>query len=176
MLGRASALPILILAAAAVAAPTYRWVDADGNVHYSDRPQPGAEEVILPEAQTFESTPIAPPAVAPTPPPTPQAPAAPVDYSVQVVSPTPDEVLWNIQGDLSMRVSLAPSLRAGHAIRVVYDGRTLDGLPETELALTIPEVYRGTHTLAAAVVDDTGREIARSPVVTFHVRQASIIN
>ena len=120
------------------------------------------------------NSPVAAP-VAPATPPVPP-PAAPVDYAVQVVSPTADEVLWNIQGDLSVRLSLSPSLRAGHGVRIVYDGRTLDGLPETELALTIPDVYRGTHTLAAAVLDDTGREVARSPVVTFHVRQASIIN
>jgi glutaredoxin len=32
--------PILVLACAAAQAEFYRWVDADGNVHYSDQPPP----------------------------------------------------------------------------------------------------------------------------------------
>jgi hypothetical protein len=31
---------------------TYRWVDAQGVVHYSDTPQPGAQVIQLPSAQT----------------------------------------------------------------------------------------------------------------------------
>ena len=39
----------LILLAGVALAQAYRWVDKDGVVHYSDRPEPGAEEVQLPE-------------------------------------------------------------------------------------------------------------------------------
>jgi hypothetical protein len=35
----------LLLVSAAAAAETYRWVDAEGKVHYSDRPTQGAQEV-----------------------------------------------------------------------------------------------------------------------------------
>lgn len=35
----------LMLVSVAAAADTYRWVDADGNVHYGDRPVRGSQEV-----------------------------------------------------------------------------------------------------------------------------------
>ena len=35
---------------------TYRWVDAQGVVHYSDTPQPGAETLQIQPAQTFSAT------------------------------------------------------------------------------------------------------------------------
>ncbi len=35
----------LLLVSAAAAAGTYRWVDAEGKVHYSDRPTPEAQQV-----------------------------------------------------------------------------------------------------------------------------------
>ena len=45
-------LLMLLIAAAglAAAAETYRWVDKDGHVHYSDRPRPGAERIELESA------------------------------------------------------------------------------------------------------------------------------
>lgn len=48
----------LLLVSAAAAAETYRWVDAEGNVHYGDRPAQGSQEVT-----------IRVPGVAPEPPP-----------------------------------------------------------------------------------------------------------
>ena len=45
---------VLCLAAGlAAAAPTYRWVDAQGQVHYSDRPVEGAQEVELKDIQSY---------------------------------------------------------------------------------------------------------------------------
>ena len=38
-------------------APAWTWVDANGTVHYSDRPVPGAQRVELAGAQAFGSAP-----------------------------------------------------------------------------------------------------------------------
>ena len=50
-------LPVLLLcclAATAVLGDTlYKWVDSQGNVHYSDKPQPGAQKLTLPKATTY---------------------------------------------------------------------------------------------------------------------------
>src|ERR1017187_7466811 len=39
------ALSLLALGGSGLAATTYRWVDAQGVVHYSDTPHPGAQEI-----------------------------------------------------------------------------------------------------------------------------------
>lgn len=51
----------LLLVSAAAAAEMYRWVDAEGEVHYSDRPARGAEEVQIKTPDVGE------PGVAPNP-------------------------------------------------------------------------------------------------------------
>jgi len=44
-----------LLVASAAFAQAYRWVDENGRVHYTDRPQPQAEEVVIGEPTTFEA-------------------------------------------------------------------------------------------------------------------------
>lgn len=64
-------LPLLCLSLWPLAAQpaVYRWQDADGRVHFSDRPRPGAE-LIPPEALQPQVMPAI--EVAPSPPPQPQ--------------------------------------------------------------------------------------------------------
>ena len=42
-----------LLWSTAIAEPAYTWVDENGQVHYSDRPVPGATEIELRGAQGF---------------------------------------------------------------------------------------------------------------------------
>jgi hypothetical protein len=80
----------------ASSAPAWTWVDANGTVHYSDRPVPGAGQVELAGAQ-------APGSQAPAR--TTAARASPTDSqasapyrSVDIVSPADQETLWNLEG------------------------------------------------------------------------------
>jgi hypothetical protein len=51
-------MPVLMLASAMASAEVYKWLDADGNVHYGDRP-PGtgsdSQSVTLPPAPTKDA-------------------------------------------------------------------------------------------------------------------------
>jgi len=49
-----------LLSAAALAAPAWTWVDAQGRRHYSDRPVPGATQIELSDSQTFSASPARP--------------------------------------------------------------------------------------------------------------------
>jgi len=40
-------IPLLLLTAPPATAEIYRWVDAQGRVHYSDKPHEGADEVVI---------------------------------------------------------------------------------------------------------------------------------
>jgi hypothetical protein len=153
-------------------APAWRWVDSEGTVHYSDRPVPGATQIELGGAQTFDSptrTPTASAAAAPT------RSAAARYRTLDIASPTEQETLWNIGGTLSVRVTLDPPLGTGHRIDLIYDGRALN-LSSTSTTFTLTEVFRGTHTLQAVVSDAAGTELQRSPTRNFVVQQTSIQN
>jgi hypothetical protein len=158
---------------AASAAPAWTWVDANGTVHYSDRPVPGARQVELAGAQGFgtQST-----ARAPQAPSGDGEPAAAEAYrSIQVASPADRETLWNIGTALPVQVLFEPALQTGHRYDLVYDGQRR-GLSSVSPSVTLPDVFRGEHTLQVIVFDTAGKEVARSPARTFFVQQTSVLN
>jgi hypothetical protein len=174
---RLTVLLVALLLVQPALAQVYRWVDADGVVHYTDRPVEGAEVVDLPESKgTTFRRPAPPPSAAP-------AAAAEEDAdqgfayrSFQIVQPSDEETLWNIGATLDVSLSLTPRLREGHEIEVWFDGSVLDSREPTSLSFTIPEVYRGSHNLWARVVDSSGSVLIQSNEITFYVQQTSVIN
>ncbi|MDH3746937.1 MAG: DUF4124 domain-containing protein [Gammaproteobacteria bacterium] len=165
--------PILLLAslfaASTVMAEAYRWVDADGVVHYSDRPEEGAERIDLPESNIVRVRRYAQPAEAAN---AAAEPAGEIRYeSIAVAAPAAEETLWNIEGVLNVNIALSPALQPGHQLRVYFDGeqRTVSGT-----SFQIEEVHRGVHNLQAEVVDETGQLKIRSQPNRFYVQQNTI--
>jgi hypothetical protein len=163
---------LLGLAVAAGAAEVWRWKDADGVVHYSDQPRPGAERVIIGEAPKPSGTgpPPPPPAVArrePRP--------APFSYArCEVVSPAADETLHGVQ-QVTVTLAVEPALRTGHRVEVLMNGAAIPGWPPELTRYTIPEVFRGSHTLQVRIYDENGVEVCSGPSLTFHLRQTSVL-
>jgi hypothetical protein len=158
---------------AAGAEDAWTWVDENGTRHYSDRPVAGATKIQLGPAQGVTSNRPAPPRTAA--PQTADEQPAPERYRVfDVASPEQQETLWNIEGNLSVRLDIRPALQAGNTVDVFLDGERKN-VKATSSQFVVPDVYRGMHTLQAVVVDSNGNELARSPAVTFMVRQTSII-
>lgn len=165
----------VLLAAGAVLAQAYRWVDEDGVVHFSDRPEPGAERIQLPES------PAPGPAPASRSTTTSSAAAAtvsepeeePVGYeTLEITTPGPEETLWNIEGVLNVSLNLQPGLQPGHQVRVFFDGE--QRLMSRSASFQIDEVYRGVHNIQVEVVNETGALMIRSQPNRFYVQQNSI--
>jgi hypothetical protein len=154
----------------AIAAPAWTWVDANGTVHFSDRPVPGARQVELAGAQGFGAQ--APPRVARAD--GEAAPAAPYQ-TVEIVSPADQETLWNIGATLPVQVRFQPALQPGHRYDLVLDGQRRN-VDTTAGRITLPDVFRGAHTLQVVVFDSAGTELMRSPPRTFFVQQTSVAN
>ncbi len=166
-------IAILSLAAAGmVAAQAYKWVDETGVVHYSDRPEPGAERIELPRSPVRRTT----PARSPTPTaravvkPEPEEPAAKYE-SLTITSPGAEETLWNIGSVLNVSLNLQPGLQRGHQVRAYYDGepQVVSGT-----SFTLEEVFRGVHNLQVEVVDAAGKLQIRSQTNRFYVQQTNI--
>lgn len=157
------------MASSAFAAATYRWVDAQGVVHYSDTPQPGAQEVPLPAAQTYHPAPA--PAV--------QSALAPEDIpasyqSCAIVQPAPDQSLFAPES-VHVSVQLMPQLRIGDLLSVTLDGAPLAPVAGATLEFQAPDVDRGTHTVNAVVRDRTGKMVCSASAVTFYVQRPSLL-
>lgn len=168
------ALTSILTVAAAVAAPAWTWVDENGRRHFSDRPVPGAQRIELQASQTFSGTTTRPATGSGAQAPGAEQPAT--TYSAfEIVSPQHEETLWNIGGSLSVQLAISPALQAGHRIDMYLDGQLLE-LGARGTQLTIPEVYRGLHTLQAVVTNGRGQEIIRSLETTVMVQQTSLQN
>ena len=160
----------LLLAVGATADVAYTWTDENGVVHYSDRPQPGAEMVEL--GQSRARRPSSRPRAATQATANDESSVPSSGYeSIEIASPGAEETLWNIEATLNVTVALTPGLRPGHRVRVYFDGtpQMVGGA-----SFQLQEVYRGVHNLQAEVIDETGKLIIRSRPSRFYVQQNTV--
>jgi hypothetical protein len=163
----------------ASAAKTYRWVDAQGVVHYSDTPQPGAEQVTLPSAQTYTAPP-APPASVPAAAGTPAAatgppPGAGAYQSCAITEPVAETSLF-APDSVHVAVSLDPPLRNGDRLQVLLDGQPLQASSPSATSLEAAQPDRGAHLLSAVVRDSSGKMVCSASGVTFYVQRPSVLS
>jgi len=159
-----------MLGCCAVASATvYKWVDANGVVHYSDQPQPGAEKVHVDQPQSYRGADTAAAANSGN---SAAESEESSEGSCDLESPAPDEVLMNtstVSGKLRMNLKLNP----GDHIAVTLDGQRYD-TNDASGVFTLTDVYRGTHTLSAIVLSADGETRCQTTTITFHVRQPSV--
>jgi len=166
---------IATLAAGAVLAQAYKWTDEDGIVHYSDRPQEGAERVQL-VSDGRRPRPAPPPVARADTGAAGEAAAETQAFrfsyeSLTIGAPLAEETLWNIEGVLQVTLNLQPALQSDHRIRVYFDG-TPRMVPRT--SFEIEEVYRGVHNIQAEIIDASGTMMIRSMPNRFYVQQNTI--
>ena len=168
---------LLLLLAATATADIYKWVDAQGNVHYSDEPRsPEAERMgRLPGLSTY------------SPPPVPKEqpegelsegvggtvsqPAAHPGYRmIKIISPEPEGTVRSSPGEVPVYVALDPVLMEGDYLKVILDGKVL---PEkhTSTVMVLHNVDRGEHRVAAAVYSKEGKKLRQSAAHTFYLHR-----
>jgi hypothetical protein len=170
----ASAL-LLGFALAAGAAEIWRWTDADGVVHFSDNPVPGAVRVdIGPAPKPSGSGPV------------PDVPSIGSRVTERVLppvfrytrcgvqSPAADETFHGVQ-PVNIVLQVEPALQSGHRIEVRVDGALVRDWPPESLSFTLPEVVRGSHTVQMRVLDAGGVILCTAEPRTFHLRQTSVL-
>ena len=152
------------LVCSAVFADVFKRVDANGRVHFSDRPGPDAERIEVKPVQAVETP----------------SPMGNVTESRQgekadafkyetfsIDSPADGEGVRANDGNITVRMTIRPSLQRGHSIAISIDGDRL--ATGTSTVFELKNLSRGTHSLEAAVVDDAGSEVSRTKPVSFHV-------
>ena len=164
----------VMLSACMASAPAavYRWVDAEGNVVFSDTPQDGAELIELGEPTIVPHEEFAPkPGAEEAAPDTPQE----LPYEeVFIAAPENDATLRN-EPEIVVTVATEPALQTefGHKVQLYMDGAAY-GPPGETTQFTLTNLDRGTHRLAAAVLGISGRELARSDESVFHLHRTAV--
>jgi Domain of unknown function (DUF4124) len=162
---------LMLTSGGSVLAAVYKTIDAQGNVVYTDEPQGNAKPVDLPPLST-----IPPPSnLRQTP-----ASKSPDDdvtsyEQVSIITPTNDETMRDNTGNVAVSVAVKPALdkSAGHRIQFFLDGQT-EGEPKISDRTVFQGLDRGAHTVEAAVVDGSGKELLRSPATRFYLHRQSV--
>jgi hypothetical protein len=169
---RTSWLGLSLLAAFAVqAAVVYKWVDADGVVHFSDQPSPGAVKIYT-SSSSGAAAGSAPRSQGGAP----QAPrsveAGGLGYTeFAITSPVNDQTFF---GDdvIAVHLNLVPGLKPNQSVTWHLNGQQLDS---DAIAFSLPHLDRGTYALAATITDQQTSDSQSSNSVTFYVRQPSAL-
>jgi hypothetical protein len=169
-------LIMLLLPSLGAADSLYKWVDAQGNIHYSDKPQPGAKKIALPKVATFTPPQVANPATpsgdsrnrdraaqAAAGNTSPEA-AAGGYTAIKISSPADQETLWNTDS-VTVTVAIEPNLQPGDSVTITLDGNKQIVAGSSA---TFGGLDRGQHTITASVGG-----VNASPI-TFFLQKTSI--
>jgi hypothetical protein len=160
----------LIASFSAHAAVVYKWVDADGVVHFSDQPVPGSEKVVTSAAPTHMGTvPVAAPASGGGPA-TQAPPALPAVFAI--VSPNAQQTFVN--ESVPVHLDLQPGLAEGETLSWKLNGQEL--ADQTGLQFNLSDLPRGAYNLSATLVDSNTQQTITSTSITFYVQQPSILS
>lgn len=164
-----AAIAILLSAAAMSAAagdPVYRYTDAGGTVHYSDRapdrhakpirlaPLSGAISREASKARIFYP---------------PEALREAARFSVRVESPTPGERFGAGRAPTVAAASVMPGLVKGFRLVYQLNGRAVTAAPVDALSIALRPLPAGEHGLVVVLLDPKGQEVARSVESRFVV-------
>ena len=154
------------------AAIVYKWIDADGVVHFSDQPVPGAEKfVITGPSRMGTVTSGSGKATASQAKPT--APGTPLSLSID--SPANEQTITGNQA-VMVHLALAPDLKPTQAITWYLNGTPLTNQPADATQFTLEDLARGTYTLGATVLDQATGESKSAQSVTFYVMRTSLLS
>ena len=147
----------------------YRYVDSQGNIHFTDKPRKGAQPVTLPPVQTF-STPVIPQPVEEA---KPQEEEQRGYQSLTILAPTNGETIRNNQGLITVNTMLKPKLKSGDKYQMIYDGTPL-GDPQPSSSFILNNVFRGAHNIMVQIVDAKGKVLITSETITVFMHRPRV--
>ncbi len=163
-------------ASTAWASTVWKWVDEKGVTHYSDQPVPGATRIEVRAGNVSDAPQEATPSSSDDS--TGAGAAAPVaSYTTfEIWRPENDQVIPNTGGQVNVELRIEPPLQPSHSLSLYLDGKLVQGFPRNSVSYAVGGVSRGTHNLAATVMDQQGKQLQETNTVVFTVRQESIAN
>jgi len=161
----------LLATFAAAGAVVYKWTDANGVIHFSDQPVPGAEKIVTSSGSANGIGPGARASVhaAPDKP----APPTGLDYSAFTIETPAQEQVFFGDDVVPVRLHLDPALKPNQSITWHLNGKQLDDQGPEATAFALQTLPRGTYVVAATVTDAATGESRSTESVTFYVRQPS---
>jgi hypothetical protein len=168
-------LPFLAGPLAAWAAVVYKWTDADGVVHFSDQPVPGAEKIITASGTSRGILNQPPPGTAPTD--SPKKTTLLGSTQLAITSPAQGQTFSGAEA-VTVHLSMQPEISPDHPLSIAW---TLNGSAVSEgegaTSFTLPpDLPRGAYTLTVTVTDPQTGESKSPDPVTFNVLRPGLLS
>ena len=151
-----------------VSAEVYRTTDENGNVIFTDKPSPGAEEIEIDEVQTVSPPPVRDFRYTP-----PKKKGKSNYKKAEITTPKNDDVITGGTGNVSVSISLEPALQDTDRIVLYMDGEKQSDSSSTSFELS--NLDRGTHTIKVDIINKGGKVLKSSSPVSFTVQRPSVL-
>jgi hypothetical protein len=162
---------LLMLAGAATAADgdkVYRYTDANGVVHYTDKPpEKNAKPVNLPRLQTIPRSDVSKSLGATG------GGREVTQFTVAFDSPTPDQVFREPGAAVPVSVNVMPGLIGGYGLLYSVNGKPINEAPSFSTSVAVPGLERGSHVITVALVDAKRTPQAQASV-TVHMKPPTV--
>ncbi|HWU67446.1 MAG TPA: DUF4124 domain-containing protein [Stenotrophobium sp.] len=159
---RLACLLLMMTCLPALAGTVYRYVDKNGEVHFTDHPPSGhAQPFRLEQDLGLAHDPRAASPPLRSPP-----------FGVRFNTPSPGQA-YPAAGDIRVSVSVMPGLAKGFGIVFRVDGQPQNRKPVPDIRTVLKGIPAGTHEITAALIGPLGMELARSAPISIHVGPAA---
>ncbi|MEI6897188.1 MAG: DUF4124 domain-containing protein [Psychromonas sp.] len=145
----------------------YRWIDEQGQPHFSDTAVLGAEEINI-KSQNLFATQKNDGSFVASKLPTVDKNKTTIDYQAIITSPENDQALRSNNGTLNIHVSIEPEKKRTQTLQLYLDAKKL-GSPQISPTLRAFNVARGTHQIQVKLLDESGIILTTTQVITLHI-------
>lgn len=151
----------------------YHWVDENGKTHFSDTAVPGTPELDVKNNNlltTDKNNNQQSNSVANQLPKNDDDEA--INYQATIVSPEDDQPLRSNDGTINVHVVTEPEKKNSQKFQLYLDGQKL-GSPQISPTMRALNIDRGTHQVQVELLDENGKVLAKTQVVTVHLQRAT---
>jgi len=165
-------LAVILAAHPARALVVYKWTDADGVIHFSDQPVPGAEKIVTSTGASRGIMGQAAPSVrSDNPKPKSSTLAA---TQLTITSPASQQTFTGNQ-PVGVQLSAQPDLKPNQTVSWTLNGVQVNQPPDAT-QFTLTDLARGVYTLSATVSDPESGDSKTVDPVTFNVMLPSLLS
>jgi hypothetical protein len=166
---------LLILLALSIATPVYSssakiyvWRDETGVLVYSDTPRPGAEEVKTKKGNIIKSSTNIETQILDI-----KSKKIKEEYQVEINHPKNNSTIRDNTGSIYISGSIKPIFKRGLKIQLMIDDKP-HLTPQTHTMFSLHNIDRGEHQIKMKLLNEKGKVIASSKVITFYMHRASL--
>jgi len=160
-------------------AAIYQTQDEDGNIIFTDRPEPGSDKKKLAQPSVInikkaeksisEKKPVEGLGKLKV-----EEKKAVAYKEFRIVAPEHDKSIRNNIGTIELKLKIIPELQTkfGHQIKVKFDNQ-MHKSSWKSTSILFNNIDRGSHTFQAFIVDKSGKRLKSSQSVVFHLHRFS---